>query len=377
MIKVAYLAICLSWLSSHCLAEETMQFEHGSYGGNCLGCQFISAQGRITDDTPDKFRTFMKTNSDGFGVVLNSEGGSLAGGLELGRLFREYGLGTSIGRVVHGSSHWDEVFNDGGCVSACAYAFLGGINRSIQEGNSIGFHQFHDPDFLQSAALVAGNQSYFMNAMDQYTSGVIVEYLVEMGIDPRLYQLASKVGPADPIRFIGQDEQVEFGIAGGSDSLGEWSILAFGDGVLAEAETSISERRVRLYCSNDGNFYLTYILPPRGSSVSPVFSYGDAESYKSDYSEFSGFRFDVMVDSLLVQTRVAVVAGIQSTGETLIALKLNRSQAEAVARASRVVFSNDRLRIPEVRLTSYYPPVFLSQILGEPSFPLNTFQLCI
>lgn len=377
MIKIAYLALCFSVFSSFCLAEEPMTFEQGSHGGNCVGCQFISAQGRITDDTPDQFRTFMETNSDGFAVVLNSEGGSLAGGLELGRLFREYGLGTTIGRVVHGTSYWDEVFNDGRCVSACAYAFLGGINRSIREGNSIGFHQFHDPDFLKSAALVAGNLSYLLNARDQYTSGVIVEYLVEMDGDPRLYQLASKVGPDDPIRLIGTDEQLEFGLTSGFDQLGGWSIVAFGDGVLAEAKTTISERRVRLYCSNDGKFYLTYILPPRENSVSPVFSYEDADWYKKAYSEFSGFRFDMMVDDLLVQTTVAVVTDIQSTGETLIAIELNRIQAEAVAKASKVAFSNVRLRIPEVRLTSYYQPVLLSQITGEPSFPLNSFQLCI
>lgn len=377
MIKVAYLAVCFSWLSSHCLAQEPMSFEQGSYGGNCVGCQFISAQGRITDETPDQFRTFMETNPDGFAVVLNSEGGSLTGGLELGRLFREFGLSTSVGRVAHGSSYTDEVFNDARCVSACAYAFIGGTSRSIREGNSIGFHQFFNPAFLQAAAEVAGNQNYIMNARDQYVSGVIVEYLVEMGIDPRLYQLASKVGPDDPIRFVGQDEQLEFGIANGSDGLGEWSILAFGDGVLAEAETAISERKVRLYCSNDGNFYLTYILPPRADSVSPVFGYENADWYKSAYSEFSGFRFDMMVDDLVVRTRVAVVADIQSTGETVIAIELNRSQAEAIAKASKVAFSNDRLRIPEVRLTSYYQPVLLSQILGEPSFPLNAFRLCI
>jgi hypothetical protein len=355
-----------------------MKFELGSFGGNCVGCQFISAQGRITDETPDQFREYMQTNSDGFSVVLNSNGGSLAAGLELGRLFREYGLNTSVGRVVHGTSYWDdEIFDDGSCISACAYAYLGGASRSIREGNSIGFHQFFDPSFLQNAAEVAGNQNYFRNARDQYISGVIVQYLVEMGIDPRLYQLASEVGPNDPIRFIGQGEQLEFGVASGSDGLGEWSIVAFGDGVLAEAETTISERRVRLYCSNDGNFYLTYILPPRETSVSPVFSYADANWYKTTYSEFAAFNFDLKIDDLLVQTRVAVVADIQSTGETLIAIELNRVQAEAVANASSVVFSNDRLRIPDVRLTSFYQPVLLSQIYGEHLYPLNAFQLCI
>src|SRR5450432_4934177 len=70
-------------------------------------------------------------------AILNSPGGSLLGGMELGRVIRKYDLRTDIGkpkaeplRVVN--------YEAGGCYSACTLAYLGGQFRYLASGSHFG-----------------------------------------------------------------------------------------------------------------------------------------------------------------------------------------------------------------------------------------------
>ncbi len=58
-------------------------------------------------------------------VVLDSPGGHYAVGLRMGRLIRDRGIDTVTTDM---------------CGSACIYAFLGGSQRTLQQGARIGFH---------------------------------------------------------------------------------------------------------------------------------------------------------------------------------------------------------------------------------------------
>ena len=60
-------------------------------------------------------------------VYMNSDGGSAADGIKIGRLFKKYGVKAAItGNQV--------------CASSCAFAFLGAKFRSIEHNGKILFH---------------------------------------------------------------------------------------------------------------------------------------------------------------------------------------------------------------------------------------------
>lgn len=97
-------------------------------------------------------------------VMLNSRGGNLFSSIEVGNLIRENGIATLVPE-------------NGICYSACTYAFMGGLARTIGEGASFAMHR-----------------PYFSEEMDgKYTDGynsgiitsvMVVSYLIEMGLDP-------------------------------------------------------------------------------------------------------------------------------------------------------------------------------------------------
>ena len=142
---------------------KAMEFRTAANGGNCVGCNWLVAEGEIKQDTHIKFNEFVKENGGvPFTVILNSNGGNLYSAIQLGIRFRELGLITRIARSIPAT--WckrdsDEICPDyyeemrkGKCLSACAYAFLGGRERDVASKNKvtghpdsiIGFHQFYN-----------------------------------------------------------------------------------------------------------------------------------------------------------------------------------------------------------------------------------------
>jgi hypothetical protein len=97
-------------------------------------------------------------------VMLDSVGGNLVSSIEIGYFIREKGLNTLVSA-------------NGACYSACTYAFMGGVERSIDDNAPFAMHR-----------------PYFGEEMDgKYTDGynsgivtsvMIVSYLIEMGLNP-------------------------------------------------------------------------------------------------------------------------------------------------------------------------------------------------
>jgi hypothetical protein len=82
--------------------------------------------------------------------MFHSHGGSLIGGIKLGEFIRKRKLSTTVGRTVPGdppSKHY-YVRGDGVCVSACAIAFIGGVERYANE-KVLGIHQFYQEASLR------------------------------------------------------------------------------------------------------------------------------------------------------------------------------------------------------------------------------------
>jgi hypothetical protein len=116
-----------------------MTFEAVSGPDACQGRTCIVASGPIDERTADDFDRFLKDHAETKGglLILDSEGGALLQSLQLGNEIRHAGLDTTVAAFDQDSRS----LKGGVCASACAYAFLGGVQRSLAPGARIGVHQ--------------------------------------------------------------------------------------------------------------------------------------------------------------------------------------------------------------------------------------------
>jgi hypothetical protein len=223
-------------LDARIAACEPMRFELHGTGGNCNGCEWLAADGEITIDTADRLLAYLQKEKlpDWRGsVLLNSPGGNLIGGIKLGEAIRKQGMSTEIGRSVpDGALDWTHQRAKGACVSACAFAFLGGVSRSVSEsanvGGKIGIHQFYN-----EAAIVNPSAKVF-DAIDfsaqQLLSALLIDYVMHMGVDPRLVVMASSISPTE-VHYLSQEEAEELKVSWEPQKFEPWSIEAYGRGL--------------------------------------------------------------------------------------------------------------------------------------------------
>jgi hypothetical protein len=146
----------------------------------------VSGEFELSDDlTP--FSELVRVH-DPSAVTFQSGGGNPFKAMELGRLIRRHGLITIQTRRAE-------------CASACALAFLGGIQRFAQPG-SIGVHQ---SSFADDAGLDA---DMAVSAIQRATAE-IMSYISEIGADPALVQLALQYDSED-IRYLSGSEMAQY-----------------------------------------------------------------------------------------------------------------------------------------------------------------------
>ena len=154
-------------------------------------------------DTPTVFEEFLRSSKLTPGVVrLNSVGGSVGAGVALGEIFRARGFATEVGSSklnpesvpIPGSEN-GYTKTPGLCGSACAVAFLGGIERTLDPNSRLGFHRSH---FGDTGSEPTGNDA-------QKIIAASLLYIVAMGVDPRLIILATEASPNE-VRWIRPDE---------------------------------------------------------------------------------------------------------------------------------------------------------------------------
>jgi hypothetical protein len=121
------------------------------------------------------------------GVTFDSPGGEIYQAMELGRLIRRLDLETMAWRSFE-------------CSSACAFAFLGGVRRYAEPG-SIGVHRSClGPEMVSVERAV--------EEIQQVTSDVM-DYMLEMGVDPEFMQLALRYESRD-MRYLSVSETEHF-----------------------------------------------------------------------------------------------------------------------------------------------------------------------
>ncbi|GEM_PF-2394418 len=186
---------------------------------------YVRAEGMITETTPARFEAFLQAhkNNDIERVILASRGGSLGPAMELGRVIRRHRL---IATIESGDV----------CVSACAYAFLGGIARNLsitsaERANDrqamLGFHRFAF-DLSVPGALQGKSANAFADRIardSQVTAGGLADYVAVMGADVDIIKKASAYGRGEFL-FLGKAELTRLGVLTNYESdLGEFKLV--------------------------------------------------------------------------------------------------------------------------------------------------------
>jgi hypothetical protein len=176
--------------------------------------QLISASGMITADTPRQFLTFARDNVLQGGqtasatVVLESDGGSVLGALDLGRAIRRLGFATTVGRVADhrskGTARYGDVVAQADCQSMCSFVLLGGVQRQVPLDARVLVHQIWLGDRREDA--VAASYTAEDLVVVQRDIGSIIQYTLEMGGDMELVALSLKVPPWEPMRALTREE---------------------------------------------------------------------------------------------------------------------------------------------------------------------------
>jgi hypothetical protein len=146
----------------------------------------VLAEGEITGDTPAQFTAFLLTHPSVGAVYLNSPGGNLGAGIDLGRQIRRAGLDTRLGGSPVSSFGMPAA---GQCYSSCTFAFLGGVSRSVTSDSHFGVHRFEGTQ--------SGGDAQQLMQLTQELAGELVSYVREMGVSTEMYTLMTTAGPDD------------------------------------------------------------------------------------------------------------------------------------------------------------------------------------
>ncbi len=213
---------------------------------------WIYASGPIDNDAAARLNEFIEKNkipAKSY-LVMDSPGGSLLGGITLGRAIREAGLYTYIGKI---SDNPKELMKQGSCYSAGAIAFLGGKFRWIKDGSVFGVHRFKFTYMATENADVA-----------QILSASIMQYLTDMGIDEGLFNEMSSAG-SDSISILNKSKLAKFKVINDGYSSTHWSLQSANEKIYlkGERETWRGVNKLLFYCENN-QMVLHAIFDPEG-----------------------------------------------------------------------------------------------------------------
>lgn len=241
LLLIGLIVVCINATVSKAQAEP-MSFHLASSGGNCNGCEWLSAQGEITPETPQAFRDYIEANGEPYIVTFHSPGGSLVAGIELGELIRKTGATTSIGettQMVGKDVNQYEETRPGKCASACVFAFMGGIERWVGDDDLVGVHQFYATDDNETPSEVV-----------QALAGLTLFHTINMGVDPRVIVAASQTA-SNEIYWFTEEELSLFGLDTSASYTQPWRLEPYKKGLVINTTHHESIRRsvsVTLFC---------------------------------------------------------------------------------------------------------------------------------
>ena len=209
----------------------------------------VYLDGPIDAGAPDRLTKALDGVNGKIAVWLNSPGGNLFAGMQLGRIIRTHGASTHIINY--------RTILAGECYSACSLAFLGGVYRFNDNGARYGVHR-------ASVGPTTGDVD-----LGQNLSAAIRSYIREMGVAARLFDLWVKAGP-DEMYLLSQQEAEDLGVVNNGRTPPEWRIAAFAGGARLQGQQATADGTATLYFSCDNKqtvFGSVYEAAGRGERV--------------------------------------------------------------------------------------------------------------
>ena len=192
----------------------------------------VYLDGRIDADAPDRLVKALDRVDGKIAIWLNSPGGNLFAGMQLGRVIRKHDASTHI--IDY------RTLLPGECYSACSLAFLGGVFRFNDNGARYGVHR----------ASLQGGPTSGSRDLGPDLSAAIKGYIREMGVDGRLFDLWVKAGP-DEMYLLSQRQAGALGVVNNGRKPPEWSIAAFPDGTRLQGQQTTADGTGMVYFSCD------------------------------------------------------------------------------------------------------------------------------
>jgi len=171
---------------------------------------FVFAGGLITPDTATEFERFAQAHHlRGATMVLDSNGGSVLGALALGRVIRNLGLITTVGKPVALTSTEKndaraKLSTRATCESMCTFVLLAGVKRYVSPDAHVLVHQIWLGDRRDDAT--AATYSAEDLVLVQHDIGRLVRYVQEMGGTFELLEATLRIPPWEPLRDLTRDE---------------------------------------------------------------------------------------------------------------------------------------------------------------------------
>lgn len=349
--------------AAHAQTPRPMTFESEGTGGNCAWCSWIAAKGEITADTAARFESFVRVNQGGkcYGVRIHSPGGSLVGGMRLGEMFRKYGcsvtVGDSIPYVDAGkATPWKEE-KPGFCFSSCAYALLGGKVRGVEEGSRFGVHQHYISG--KRSDVMLREQAEADSMAIQVLSGLLVEYVMRMGVDARLITLAALQPDRGNIPSMSRKALEELRVVTDvAPQAAPWTLETVDGasllGKLVQPQQNDDEEMALTYCrrSEGDSFFLDIAVPVAADFTAAV---------EGEARMLSQITLNETIRVPLVQ--VSVKKG-RANDMVILSLRVPRSTLTQIANGSTLgwsantsnaVWSFFRGRLSTVQLKTFLP----------------------
>ena len=224
----------------------TFSYKEDNFPFWAMAFRLIHANGVFVEHTADRFRLFVQENniaeagSVAATVILDSDGGSVAEALNMGRFIRQMGFDTEV---------------ESNCFSSCTIAFLGGVHRYIGANAKFGVHRISSASPLDSASALD---------LGQISIAQIAEYAQAMGIGPSFVSAMMEAGPND-INLLSQDQLLAAKIISPSFST-QWEIKVR-DGhfyLLSSTETNNGYHKMIFICDGKGGMYLEILYNATG-----------------------------------------------------------------------------------------------------------------
>jgi hypothetical protein len=353
--------------------SDAMEFLAVSNGGNFPDSGWIVAEGEITAETPIRFQQFIEENRQYISPLMRIDafGSDYDAAMELGRLFREHQFQITVGRTEpFDESPWFQRVDEGECVEACVLALVGGRERTVPRSTQVRVSQFHETqlrDVLTGGA-EAGEAAVQQRVQRQAATGRIVQYLIEMGVDPRFYTHAASIDLAQGSQPLSPELLQDFGIDNTGDRAGPWRASPMGNGFVAEAVTRHTGRTVSIFCLRSGEYVLEFSLP----------NYTRWEFLNELVASRDGFVEIVLgpqlsEDSQRIPAPVRLIS-FEGDGSGFIQIGLDSESAYDVAMSGALTmwFSGSLSRGQYGNLFDFR----FDEIVGGPELPLRTLRVC-